>query len=191
MTLLSSFELLFEPITPKVQPPINPSPSVPDPVVVQAYFVLISNVGGTDASLTLEFNSTPNSTLTIKDTLAIFDIENKGFTTLPVTAFDPKPPFIKTKAHLPLLKAGQTGIFLLQPNIANLLSTLGTPPDITKTKFGFRGYVNVSSDTHSQFLISPQTRGTFLDASTPPNLKVVSQEAFSLPTAGSNLFTFP
>jgi hypothetical protein len=190
MTLLSSFELLFEPITPKVSAPINPSPAVPDPVIVQAYFVLISNVGALSSALTLEFTSSKNDTLSLKETFQLFDVTNKNFNFEPLDFPTADPS--KAKAHLPVLESGQTALFLLQPDIATLLGQLGTPPDITKANFGLRGYVDVSANVPgSSFLISPQTRGTFLDASNPMNLSIAAQEAYPLPTPdGKNLFMF-
>jgi len=190
--LLSSFELLFEPITPKALPPINPSPAVPDPVIVQAYFVSISNVGPNPVNLKLTFNST----LPLQTTFTLFDTTNAfpPGSTKALIGLTP-PQFNTGFADLPLLNPGETGLFLFQPDIAALLPTLGTPPDITKADFAARGYVDVSAPagTNTQCLITPQARGTFLLQSSlvPLTLSVVSQEAYSLPTPSGNLFTFP
>ncbi|MHC5917823.1 MAG: hypothetical protein ACYTXE_44200, partial [Nostoc sp.] len=179
---------LFEPITPEVGIPINPSPAVPDPVVVQAYFALISNVGSVSAPLTLTFHSTANGTLTLSDTFYVFDFENALFTPnslAPITGN-------KGVANLAPIPAGETALFLLQPNIESLLAGLGTPPDITKAKAGLRGYVEVNSSTAgSSFLISPATRGTFLTLDASGSfLQVVSEEAYSLQTPTSNKYNF-
>jgi hypothetical protein len=193
--LLSSFELLFEPITPKAKPPVNPSQDVPDPIIVQAYFVLISNVGTTPANLTLEFTSTPNMTLSLEETFTIYDLTNSNFKPEPLKLNAPNGS--KGTAVLPPLSQDETALFLLQPDIATLLKKITDP---SQASFGVRGYVNVSGNSGSTCLISPQTRGTFfiletasVEAGTPPmTLKVAAQEAYPLqsPHKSGNLFSF-
>ncbi len=188
--LVSAFELLFEPITPKAQPPINPSPDVPDPTVVQAYFALISNVGEKPVTLKLTFTST----LSLKNTFTVFDTTN----TFPIGSAKPLTfagsQFNKGTVELPFLQPGETGLFLLQPDIAALIATLGKSPNISKANFAARGYVDVEAvgDAGTECLISPQIRGTFLNQASivPLNLNVVAQEAYSLPTQNNNVFKF-
>ncbi len=188
--LVSAFELLFEPITPKAQPPINPSPDVPDPIVAQAFFASISNVGEKPVKLQLTFIST----LSIEKTFTLFDTTNTFpvGSTKPLTFLNPK--FTKGMVELPSIEPGETGLFLLQPDISALLSMLGTPPDLGKAGFAARGYVEVAAigDADTRCLITPETRGTFFvqSAGTPSTLSVVSQEAYCLPTARGNLFNF-
>ena len=198
--LLSSFELLFEPITPiKIEnssqminqhPLINPGPAVPDPVVVQAYFVSISNVGANPVALTLTFTSI----LSLENTFTLFDKTNifKKDSTRHLHGLTP-PKFNIGSIELMPLNPGETGLFLLQPDIFALLPTLGNPLNITKSVFAARGYVDVSAPegTDTQCLITPETRGTFLTQASPSEpISVVAQEAYVLPTPDSNLFTF-
>ena len=179
-SFLSSFELLFEPITPKT---LNPNSSVPDPVIVQAYFVLISNVGTTPIDLTLTFKTTlplVDKSVTIFDTTNDFSMSSaKKFPLDGVVA-------------LPTLNASETGLFLLQPDIISILQTLPAPIDITSASFAARGYVQISASTTGQALITPQTRGTFLNEASivPLELNVIAQEAYCLSTPTGNLFTF-
>lgn len=188
--LVSAFELLFEPITPKAQPPINPSPEVPDPTVAQAYFASISNVGEKPVTLKLIFVST----LSLEKTFTLFDTTNK----FPIGATKPLtfvgPGFKKGSVELPVLNPGETGLFLLQPDIAALLPTLGNPPEIGNATFAARGYVEVEAigDADTRCLICPQTRGTFLNqaATAPQSISVVAQEAYPLPTQNNNIFKF-
>ena len=119
MTFLSSFELLFEPIIP--QPPniisgqINPT-GAPDPLVIQSFFALISNIGSSAATLQLAFTASNEYNLKFTDTFAVFDTNNQKFTAI--------TPSIITNATTTTavvnaaINPGVTGIFLLQPNIA-------------------------------------------------------------------------
>jgi hypothetical protein len=187
MAFLSSFELLFEPITPKTGAPINPGSGVPDPVIVQAYFALISNVGPNPVDLKLSFTSTLPL---FGSAITIFDIANTSFSSKPI----PAPSGGVNTVDLGVLSPTETGLFLLQPDVASLLSTLSTPNDINSAKFAARGYVEVTgtSAAGTQCLITPQTRGTFLNQTSvsPVNLTVISQEAYALPVPAGNLFKF-
>ena len=192
MTFLSSFELLFEPIIP--QPPniisgqINPT-GAPDPLVIQSFFALISNIGSSAATLQLAFTASNEYNLKFTDTFAVFDTDNQKFTAI--------TPSIITNATTTTavvnvsINPGVTGIFLLQPNIAALLGgAITVPINTAKTIFGVRGFVEVNKiggNASGEFLISPQTRGTFID---PKTGNVLAEEAYPLPTTNStNLFS--
>jgi len=186
---LSQFELLFEPITPKAPPPINPSPAVPDPVIVQAYFVLISNVGPAPLDLSLKFTSTLPL---MGNTITIFDIDNQ----FPPNNNKAEPYPASNVVTLGTLAPTETGLFLLQPDIAELLKTLSPPGDITAADYAARGYAEVTAPV-GRALITPQTRGTFLSQSSilPLALNVIAQEAYTLPIpqgagVSGNLFDF-
>jgi hypothetical protein len=193
MTFLSSFELLFEPIIP--QPPnissgpINPA-GAPDPLVIQSFFALISNIGSSPATLELAFTASNEYNLKLNNIFAVFDTNNQKFGSI--------TPILQTTATtttaivFATINPGVTGLLLLQPNIAALLGgTVTVPIDTAKTIFGVRGFVEVNKiggNAPGQFLISPQTRGTFID---PQTGKVLAEEAYPLPTTNStNLFSF-
>lgn len=143
--LLSSFELLIQPIIPLTIAP----PGVPDPVAVQAYFLLISNINDSDVNVSLEFITNPVGQQNILQNAQVF---------LDVTQFKPlsNPKIISptTASVTFLLGAQQTVLFLLQPDI----SILNQGP---KANFEARGAVNISAPPGSQLLLSPQVRGTF------------------------------
>jgi len=182
--LLSSFELLCEPITPKTPGTINPTPTIPDPVIVQAYFVLISNVGDVAADLTLTFTSS----LSLRDTFTVFDLENQFFMPHRLNFISPVNTYTKGTVQLSTLEPGETGLFLLQPDIKTLLQTPNP------FNFAARGYAEVASSSKgAQCLITPQIRGTFFNinaSTTPPTLTIASEESYPLPVPDGNLFEF-
>jgi len=192
MTVLSSFELLFEQIIPQaanIAPgsgEINPT-GAPNPLVVQSFFALISNLGSSAGTLELEFTASNAYNLTFPNTFAVFDIDNQNFTT--ITPKLTKKATTTTATVSIDIDSGVTGIFLLQPNIAGLLGGAITVPIHTaEIIFGLRGFVKVNSNDPGEFLISPQTRGTFID---PKTGNVLAEEAYPLPTPNSNnLFSF-
>ncbi len=206
MALVSSFELLFEPIIPVLAqntpnaPKIDPPPA-PDPLVIQSFFAFITNFDSlATAKFTLQFTATVNSTLDPSQTFGLFDIDNTNFLaefrTTPATT----PGATSASAIFAFndlqLAPQTTGLFLLQPDVNFLISQLPTKngkPDLQAANAGLRGYVEVLPDQASDMLpppllISPQTRGTFIDPNTG---QVLAEEAYPLPTpTGANLFSF-
>ncbi len=177
--LLSSFELLVKPIAPSI-------PSLPgvDRTVVQAYFLLISN---------LNPNSEPEASLRLKFTVSGMPLNSSKLVTIfdagAGNQFDTLDMDGKTGDLV--LPAGFTGQFLLQPD---LRKPDVLPPPPTKPDIEIRGYVEAeispnSATSNVKLLVTPQQRGTFLSSSLPPDY---DQEAYSLPTAtGGALLEFP
>lgn len=154
MSILSSFELLVQPIIPAELAP-NPN-QVPDPIAVQAYFLLISNLSSlsSDLILELEFITNPvqnKNPLADNAALAFLDVtQYKSLSSLTINS--------PTSASISFtLKFGETGLFLLQPNINSFLF-----PDPEKANFEARGTVNITAPANTSLLLSPQVRGTFL-----------------------------
>jgi hypothetical protein len=174
---LSSFELLVKPIAPA--PPFAAAPSR---TVVQAYFLLISNLNtaGPEVALTLKFTAsgmplTSGKLITITDTGAgnVFGTLNPNGTADDV-----------------VLLPGYSGLFLLQPDLRNPDVLPADPKD---ANIEIRGYVEIDISTNSstnaaRLLVTPQVRGTFLSTEAPPDF---DQQAYCLPTAtGASLIEF-
>lgn len=215
MSLLSSFELIVQPITPAA---IAKRLGLPNPIAVQGYFLLISNPTDTTALIQLDFTANPNT-----DGPSNFNgggIIPKGAENFkPVNAFinlagfSPLPSFIinndsSATATFSVPKAG-TALFLMQPDVSPLTELDEDDEDIN---YQLRGYVEITSMPGVSLLLSPQVRGTFFELGKkgellapmilqpeaiemkPEDAKrvltVYSQQAYSLPTAGNSLYEF-
>jgi hypothetical protein len=169
MQLLSSFELSVQPITPAR---IANMLGLPNPVSVQAYFLLISNPGDTTALIQLDFTANPN-------TDGASNLNGGG--TVPAdekTNFQAVTSFINTVLASPLrdpnfiinndssataafsVPALGTALFLLQPDVSPLRNF-----DKTTEEFNYqvRGYVKIGAMPGVTLLCSPQVRGTFFE----------------------------
>ncbi len=150
--LLSTFELLLTKITP------NPGKvKGSDRKVVQGYFLNLSNPTTTNSRIRLRFNATtpsldPSKLLTALDTGG-----TNQFNGTLVAAGANRYQYDFT------LGAGDTGLFILQPNIIEL--------DPSKDELEVRGFVEIFILTSSPFtlqgvtkqlLVTPEHRGTFL-----------------------------
>lgn len=166
--LLSTFELLFESITP---PPSNFNRTI-----LQGYFLNIANPNNLTFLIQLRFNAiTPgivsNNLVVIQDTTGT----NANSNLDPLNRFD----FV--------LRARDTGLVILQPKILNPISS--TP------RLEVRGYVEifiraVLSDpsfvpnANYPLLVTPEHRGTFFPPNPPANAAMeFDQLITSLPTA--------
>lgn len=151
MQLLSSFELLIQPIIPTQFDPAN----FTDPVVVQAYFLEISNVtssGPKTSKVDLEFITNPVAGKNpLADGSAQGFLDNTRSILLPPLKIN-NPSSAETSFSL---AANETALFLLQPNISVLLK------QGQKSNFEVRGYVNINAPSGTKLLLSPQVRGTF------------------------------
>ncbi len=180
--LVSTFELLVQPIIP---PAFAPS-GIENLLIVQAYFLTISNYNASNTVtaaplITLRFVtngvSAPNLPVSFSD--------RKGAKAIDISPST--PPFV-LEAKLDPAKgtsiAGtDTTTFLLQPDLKTILA--GVQP----YNYELRGYVTIDAPAGTILLLSPETRGTFYRG-TFPGLTVVSEESNSLATAEGPLYVF-
>lgn len=168
MALLSSFELIVRPIIPS---PFASS-EFPNPVAVQAYFLLLSNFSNTSTSIILSFTANLRSDRTSTfNGGGIVPSTDKNFGP-PVTAFlsfvAPTPllsPQFKilsdssaqTEFSIPSFG---TALFLLQPDVSPLREF-----DQATEFFSYelRGLVEIESTKATSIFCSPQVRGTFFE----------------------------
>ncbi len=214
MSALSSFELLAAPIIPTNIGPLPPE--VPNPIVVQAYFILLTALPDSpNGSGTMTLTFYPNEKSVglpgkFDDPplpLAFLDLVGGGGNTNVV----PVPGTVNFQVSWQIAK-GETFTFLLQPDLGKILPKPGGP------KYDLRGYVTMSAPGLN-ILVAPQTRGTFLDfvnsdqkntqpqrfatrllipettaASPgdpkPQRLSVVAEEGYGLPTVYGNVYRF-
>jgi len=178
--LVSSFELLAQPIIPSAFAPAG----IENPFVVQAYFLIISN-------FTQNEQVTPAPPITLR-----FVLDGINPPAIPLTFTDKTtaksiplvvgtPSFVLEAKLDPAnsVKGTDTTTFLLQPDVKKILQQGGAP------NYELRGYVTIDAPAGTQLLLSPQTRGTFFRG-TLPNLTVVSEESSVLPTAQGPLYVF-
>lgn len=215
MALLSSFELIAQPIIPpKVAPP-----GLPNPTSVEAYFLTLTNALGNSPQITLTFTSNPN-------TPGPGNLKGGGIVPSGIKKFGPTSAFLDFVSPFPLtsgfvidssgffakatfqLPASGTVLFLLQPDISPLGSLTSESEFFS---YEARGFVDIFASSGSQILCSPQLRGTFLelgeegelvapkiltcmakDDEEPEDLSLqaYSQQAYGLPTACGPLYTF-
>lgn len=174
--LVSNFELLVQPII----PPAFAPPGIENPLVVQAYFLTISNYNPTDTpgpapKIKLRFVTNGLSSPTIP----ISFLDRSSPNSIPIAVSNPGFVLESIISVAPT----DTAVFLLQPNLAKIIA--GGEP----FKAELRGYVTIEAPAGTSLLLSPQTRGTFYRGSLG-NLTVVSEESTSLPTAEGALYVF-
>jgi hypothetical protein len=190
MEFLSSFELLVQPIIPSnVAEKLNLE-SV-DPLVLQSYFLILSNVTEKTVTAILEFTADTGG--------------NSSFQGSQDGKFQPVSGFLDKIAAVPLmapdfvitgpstatatlnLDPQSTVTFLLQPDVGPVAKAI-TDPKSRDLSFELRGYVEISVSRSKSLLVSPQIRGTFFKTASDPNipLEVFAEQAYGLPTANSN-----
>lgn len=176
--VVSAFEILVKPIAPS-----PPFASAPSRTVVQAYFLLISNLNtaGAEVALSLRFISggmglASDKLITLLDTGA-----GNNFGKLATDG--------KADDDI-VLPSGFTGLFILQPDLRKP-DVLPPPPTVPDVEI--RGYVEIdispnSSTSTAKLLVTPQVRGTFLSDGVPPDF---DQQSYGLPTpSGGSLIEF-
>ncbi|MGR3279638.1 hypothetical protein ACSYAD_31735 [Acaryochloris marina NIES-2412] len=219
MALLSSFELIAQPIIP---PNVAPS-GLPNPTSVEAYFLTLTNILGSSSQVTLTFAVNPpvNNGGVIEGSLNGGGIVPSG-----VSKFGPVSAFLDFVRPFPLLSgftiasgggsaqarfslpSSGTVLFLLQPDISPLASLTSESEFFS---YETRGFVDIVATSGSRLLCSPTLRGTFLelgdegellgpkiltsmakDDEEPEelSLQAYSQQAYPLQTASGPLYTF-
>ncbi len=192
--LISTFELLVKPQLPKkdiLEDIPNITPELLNKVdqlrrnAIQGYFLTLANLGSQNLMLSLVFtikNSTDlNKIIPILDTTGSDDALGN---------LTPVPSPFANKLSFPLpLVAGDTALFLLQPNF------LQFPNLLVDTDFEVRGYVEVFLSSlsprpfNSQIQVTPEHRGTFykFPENDPNTLSQLDQYAYSLPVQNGGL----
>lgn len=167
--LLSTFELLLKKITPNAG-----TISGSDRGVLQGYFLNLSNPTASNLRLRLRFNATtpsidPDQLLDILDTGGSNDFSGS-------LVSDGSPNRFRYDFTL---NAGDTGLFILQPNILKL--------DPKADQVEVRGFVEIFIlvpfffGSPRPLLLTPEHRGTFLPS--PDGNGEFDQLAVSLPTS--------
>ncbi|GAB4132537.1 MAG: hypothetical protein Fur0046_02450 [Cyanobacteria bacterium J069] len=164
--IISSFELLFKPIAP-ASAPINRR-------VVQAYFLLVSNLTEASAGdVTFALKFTVNNTPLVSDKLiTIFDVGvGNNFGNLSAGMSEDY-----------VIPSGYTGLFILQPKDLDPAA-----PDVEIRGVAEITLLPTSEANSAKLLLTPQQRGTFLPVD--PAVPDFDQQAYTLPTPnGSYLF---
>ena len=166
--LLSTFELLLKKITPS---PGTVSGS--DRSVLQGYFLNLSNPTARDLRIRLRFNATTPS-LNPSELLDVLDTTGSNSFAGSLVADGPN-----SFRYDFTLDAGDTGLFILQPNILRL--------DPAADEVEVRGFVEIFVVVPFFFgsprplLVTPEHRGTFLPS--PDGSGEFDQLAVSLPTS--------
>ncbi|MCF4969182.1 hypothetical protein [Nostoc sp. CMAA1605] len=189
--LVSTFELLVKPQFPKAANlPAPVPPFLKDSIeklsrnVIQGYFLTLSNINAFDVTFSLVFTVVSNPPVNIQELVAFLDVDETNILANLEPDFAPnKIRFTRT------IKAAETGLFLLQPNILK-------EGILAKANFEVRGYVEVFISSLStgynsaKLLLTPEHRGTFYKSLDTEGPKVqLDQIAYSLPTAhGGSLF---
>ncbi|MBE9064298.1 hypothetical protein [cf. Phormidesmis sp. LEGE 11477] len=166
--LLSTFELLLKPITP------NPGTVAgSDRGILQGYFLNVANPTNRNLRIRLRFNATTPS---INPTELLNILDTGGTNNFAGSLVADGPNRFRYDFGL---SAGDTGLFILQPNILSL--------DPAADQVEVRGFVEVFilvpffCRNPSPLLLTPEHRGTFL--SSPGGNGEFDQLAVSLPTA--------
>lgn len=178
MTIITSFEVLAQPIV----------PGVPDiPYVQQGTFVQISNIGSNPASAFLGFEATPPFVVQ-SGAVQLFAnyIDQNGNVTQVAASL-----FLQGQVGFPTVTvpAGATFIFgvqyvLMAGQSADLVGS--TPQDQAAT----RGYVTLQSPPGSTLLVLGTIRQVFNNYDSSGNLMDVSEAAYSLPLVNGPLQQF-
>ncbi|EDX83971.1 hypothetical protein S7335_1668 [Synechococcus sp. PCC 7335] len=166
--LLSTFELLLKPITP------NPGTVAgSDRGILQGYFLNVANPTNRNLRIRLRFNATTPSI----NPAELLDILDTGGTNNFAGSLVADGP--NRFRYDFSLSAGDTGLFILQPDILNL--------DPATDQVEVRGFVEVFIvvpfffGNPASLLLTPEHRGTFLPS--PGGNGEFDQLAVSLPTS--------
>jgi len=191
--IVSNFELLVK----RIAPPGDPVSRR----VVQGYFLSVTNLENRKINLALGLtisNASENRIINPNiNVQGVFDNGGTDNQTLNIFALPPLPgnPFIRRyKTGQFTLRAGQTGLVAILPNVGLFANTPNPNLEI-------RGYVELNQRRISNIvpsdpvpvatvLVTPETRGTFLDDDYPNNDEPspfngldFDQISYSLPTA--------
>jgi hypothetical protein len=186
--LVSTFEILLKPQLPVGTPP--PAANL-SRNVVQGYFLTIANLSAFDLVLSLVFTTSLPPGIVFSDIINFLDTSG----TNTIGTLTPDPVVVGTANKLrfsPLfLKAGETGLFILQPNILD-------PIILANRNFEVRGYTEIFLSSLSGGLeeiklqVTPEQRGTFFtDKFESDNLvdRGLDQIAYCLPVQNGGLLT--
>ena len=193
--IISTFELLVKPQLPK-QNILDRVPNLSNDLknklgqlrrnAIQGYFLTLSNLSTRDLLLSLVFTVKNNNDL--QKIVPILDTtgSDDAFGSLTPTP----SPFANKLSFTPLpLVAGDTALFLLQPNF------LSFPELLVNTDFEVRGYVEVFLSSlsprplNAAIQVTPEHRGTFykFPENDPNTLSQLDQYAYSLPVQNGGL----
>jgi hypothetical protein len=193
--LVSTFELLVKPQLPK-DAILNNVPGVTQALkdkiaqlrrnAIQGYFLTLANLGNRDLLLSLVFTVKNNA-----DLAKIVPILDTSGSDDAFGSLTPTPSPIANKLSFSPLRlvAGDTALFLLQPNF------LSFPDLLVDTNFEVRGYVEVflsslsGSPNNARIQVTPEHRGTFykFPESDPNAISSLDQYAYSLPVQNGGL----
>jgi hypothetical protein len=193
--LVSTFELLVKPQLPK-DTVLDNIPGVTQELkdkiaqlrrnAIQGYFLTLANLGNRDLLLSLVF--TVKNNVDLEKLVPILDTtgSDNAFGNLTITM----SPIANKLSFSPLrLVAGDTALFLLQPNF------LSFPELLVDTDFEVRGYVEVflsslsGNPRNTRIQVTPEHRGTFyrFPESDPNSISSLDQYAYSLPVQNGGL----
>jgi hypothetical protein len=196
--IISTFELLVKPQLPK-DSILNGIPGISNDLrnklkqlrrnAIQGYFLTLSNLSTRDLLLSLVFTVKNNNDL--QKIVPVLDTtgSDDAFGTLtPIISPLPNSPNKLSFSPLPLV-AGDTALFLLQPNFIQF------PELLVNTDFEVRGYVEVFLSSMSPrplnavLQVTPEHRGTFYNfpENDPNTLSQLDQYAYSLPVQNGGL----
>jgi hypothetical protein len=193
--LVSTFELLVKPQLPK-DAVLDQVPGVSQELknkisqlrrnAIQGYFLTLANLGARDLLLSLVFTVKNNA-----DLVKIVPILDTTGSDDAFGSLTPIPsPFANKLSFSPLpLVAGDTALFLLQPNF------LSFPELLVDTNFEVRGFVEVFLSSlsgrprNAQIQVTPEHRGTFykFPENDPNTISGLDQYAYSLPVQNGGL----
>lgn len=154
---ISTFELLVKPIIPRVADQLGAGRTV-----IQGYFLTITNLASTNnpqaalgpLAFNLKFRAiSPN--FTVANVAAFWDTNG---TDVPVSGTASAVIGTSELNYRLTLRQGDTGLFILQPNITN-------PDLVTAADLEVRGYAEISLGATAQsadLILTPEHRGTFL-----------------------------
>jgi hypothetical protein len=185
---VSNFELLVKPIIPRVADQLGAGRTV-----IQGYFLSITNLNSANdpqsfepLAFNLKFTATsPN--FTVANVVAFWDTTGVDIPVEGTAAIVASTSELTFKLTL---DRGDTGLFILQPNITN-------PDLITTANLELRGYVEISLGANAasaDLILTPEHRGTFLPVgfqiprpgTLPPSRSDFDHLVNSLPLVGGN-----
>ncbi|WP_144036931.1 hypothetical protein [Synechococcus sp. MW101C3] len=186
MTVLSTFEILLKPQLPKDLTEKIPALGKVTRVILQGYFLTVSNLSDKGVGLSVTFVTiTPG--LDPSKILARFDVIGQNgpasLTQDPPPANQPSPKkgdVVRTKFSI-FLNPHDTGLLIVQPDASK--------PNVLKAvDFELRGYVELSLSASnmqqaSDVLVTAEHRGTFFDGSNLDNTAALGELSYALPLA--------
>ncbi len=178
MSLVSTFELLLKPQLPASVTSDFPQLQPLSRVILQGYFLTVSNVSGRDLSLLLSFQTrTPG--LKSEEVLCFQDDDGIDTPLAPTQVAN--GPGRSTRFTF-TLDNSDTTLILLQPNIID--ETL-----LANANFEARGFVELyaqpgTASANQQVLVNAEHRGTFFDPSTLVDMSSMDPSSVSKASLG-------